>query len=150
MTDEWFANHQKKCTEANFAIKNPWTDKMCYKTGLCETYICSTITEILRISAELDVTVKLNNPNPVYHTLIEMISSLLKSKNKAKVDKTPEEYLSEFQKLVDYIDKHKPLKQRTFERWPYKMGDVDIRALDTIEECLTFLFTFFIPKEKIS
>lgn len=141
-SDDWLAEHQRKCL--NFAIKDPWTDKMCYKTGLCETYICSTITEILHISAELDPNGKLNTPNPVYHVLIDMICSLLKTKNKAKKTKTREEYLVEFQQLVDYIGKQTTLKQTVFAAWSYKLGEVDIRALDTIEECLTFLYTFFL------
>ena len=136
----WLAEHQKKRDSMNFAIINPWTDKMCYKTGICDTYICSTITEILHISAEQDASTKLNNPNPDYHKIVKQICAILSPKNKTKKD--------DFPKLVALLREHTTLKSTAFQAWPYKLGDVDIRALDTIDECLTFIYTFCLDLQK--
>jgi hypothetical protein len=137
MTDEWLLLHQQKVSQMNFAIVNPWTDKGCYKTGLCEAYICNCITELLHISAELTPKDKLNNPNPIYHKLISLIKDLLKSQTDVN-----------FNKVLEYIQSINNCKF-SISKWSYQLGDVDIRALDTIEECLMFLKTFFIQIQGI-
>ena len=129
LTNEQIENLEEK--RLMLKVPDPWNDKFCHKNGLVDMYIISTITEIIKISAEAEPGIKLNNPNPKYVKFIQIISKFLQTKNYETYEEL-HMFISNFI-AKDII----PIS------WS---GDYipDIRIAETIEEALGWLIKTYI------
>jgi hypothetical protein len=122
LSKEWILNHEKRL--AKMMIRDPWSDPVFRKNGLYEMYIIDTIGEVINLPIELD-----NDLNPEYTSLKDLIEKVLDTDAKA-------DFLNLLQFIEGYLNRKITLKQWT------NIGNVaiDIRLLDTIEECMTWLY----------
>ena len=123
---EWIKKHEERVRQLQ--IPNPWDDSLAKKSGLANIYIISTITERMNLKAEMYPD-KLNCPNPQYGQFISIVTRFIKK---------PDQEV--FLTLLDFV---KDYTKRNIEIVYYEAAveTMDIRVLDTIDECLSYLYS---------
>jgi hypothetical protein len=123
LTDEWICNHQKERNK--LLIPDPWNDAAFRKNGLYQMYIIDTIIDILDFPIEVKGSL-----NPQYTIMHNIIEEFL-------TKPSLEQFLSLMQFLENFIQRKIDLI-----RWKKSNNEpfiVDIRLLDTIDECVSWL-----------
>lgn len=134
LSKEWIEQHELRKNKLH--IKDPWSDKLANKTGLNSIYITDTITDIMKLSAEKDPTIQLNVSNPEYEKYIKLYNNLMK-KHKEQPGTT--EVKEQYDILLSYVEAY--CKEKiTVQYWDNYMPD--IRVLDTISECFSWLYKY--------
>jgi hypothetical protein len=120
-------------------IKNPWEHPKIRKIGLFGMYIIEATMESLDISAEQDITQGLNNPNPVYIEIVELLKEQVSCYLKNKDHDTRE---NNFKNLVSTIMKYYPLEDKEICYWTGFIPD--IRGLEKAENCLSWIYSVLV------
>jgi hypothetical protein len=134
LDNQWIENHKNQLSK--FMIVNPWSDPKIKKIGLYEMYIIDSISESLEdiIPIEEDEETKLGCINPDYQTLHLLLSNFLDTPN-----------LDNFKKTYEFIT-NKTQREIKLYKWVDTKGDIfipDIRLLESIDECLSWIYHLF-------
>lgn len=124
-------------------IPNPWHTPKIRKIGLFAMYIIDTTMESLGISAEKDTSVRLIDPNPIYGTIINELSTLIQQylNNKPREDR-----LEQFDKFYQLVQENCD----DLNDIVYWTGLVpDIRALCTPSACLSWIYSVLVQGTKL-
>ena len=130
LSETWllqYADRKQKLIQSN---TNPWDDKLSNKSGLTDIYLISAVTETLNVRAELNSSVKLNDPNPQYEQLLKLLRKYLECKTDRSVPFIP---------LVNWIESYLGRKCKIV-RWTNKPIP-DPRCLLTVDDCLSYFVT---------
>ena len=114
-------------------IKDPWSDPLVKKVGLYEMYIIDSLCETMELSAEEAPDVKLGCINPKYVKFHKLVSEFIDDSSEMN-----------FNAIVSYAEHFlgRKLKLVTWGKHPGLPNGPDIRALDTPDECLSWLKNF--------
>ncbi len=134
LTPEWIQLHEQR--KGKLHIKDPWKDKLANKTGLNNIYISDTITDIMGLRAEKEPTVQLNCSNPEFEKYTKLFNNLMKThKEKPRSVEVREQY----DIFLCYIEAYSKQRIQVLY-WQDYMPD--IRVLDTLQECLSWLYKY--------
>ena len=139
---EWIVAHQKRIDE--LAVPYPWDDPLANKSGLVLMYISNTLTEIMRLSAEKEPDIRLNCINPDYKEFTGHFNKLMKSLNLKKLDQ--EATTKQFWVLHAFAERYMkdPVPVCVWDNYM-----PDIRVLDTVAECYSWLYMYCLDKTKV-
>jgi len=134
LTQEWINEHELR--KSKLHIKDTWNDKLANKTGLNSIYISNTITDIMQLRAEKEPNVQLNYSNPVFEKYTVLYNNLMKTflKNPGSPELKEQYYI-----LLQYV---KTYSNQNFTICYWKNYIPDIRALDTLQECFSWLYMY--------
>jgi hypothetical protein len=131
LSPEWIEAHEIKIQKLR--IKYPWSDKLANKIGLNSIYISDTIADIMHLRAEKEAELQLNCSNPAFEKFIGLHNTLMKA------HKEQGDVFSPYVALLRYVESYTGQKIRP-TRWSNYIPD--IRALDTLEECFSWLYMY--------
>lgn len=123
LTSDWIKNHEER--KAKFLVKDPWNDPMVRKVGLYNMYIIDAIVESLNVTVEENSQIQLGKMNPIYKTLIKYITNYINT--------------SSMENATILIDFCQTIVNRPINIIKWTNYKPDIRALDSPDECLSWL-----------